>query len=61
MIELLVAYLFWEGDAPAQWWALFVVILLVKIALSWHRAKVTARFNEEADQVVKKLFGGQNE
>ena len=24
MIELLVAYLLWEGDAPAEWWGLFV-------------------------------------
>jgi hypothetical protein len=40
MIELLAAYLLWEGGAGAEWWAAYVLIILYRIYqyLSFRRA-----------------------
>lgn len=59
MIELLVAYLLWEGDAPAQWWAMFVAVIVIKIYMEWQRLQEVKAANAEADRVVKKLFEDQ--
>jgi hypothetical protein len=56
MIELLVAYLLWEGDAPAEWWGLYVAVIILKLGLAWRRHQEIAWANAEADRVVKKLF-----
>ena len=59
MIELLVAYLLWEGDASAEWWGLFVVVFALKLGLNWQKSRIEAKANAEADRVVKKLFEGE--
>lgn len=56
MIELLVAYLLWEGDAPAQWWAIYVTIILFKIWFTWAKARQMAEMEAETEKIVKKLF-----
>lgn len=56
MIELLVAYLLWEGDASVEWWVLFVVIAILKLGYAWYQFKSVEMANSEADRVVKKLF-----
>lgn len=56
MIELLVAYLLWEGDAPAEWWGLFVAVIILKLGIAWRKHKQIEWANAEADAVVKKLF-----
>ena len=59
MIELLVAYLLWEGSASAEWWGLYVAIVGLNLWLSWKRHKKVEAANAEADRVVKKLFEGK--
>jgi hypothetical protein len=59
MIELLVAYLLWEGNAPAEWWGLYVAIVGLNLWLSWKKHKAVESANAEADRVVKKLFEGK--
>lgn len=59
MIELLVAYLLWEGEAPAQWWGLYVAVIVIKIYMEWQRQREIKAANAEADRVVKKLFEDQ--
>ena len=56
MIELLVAYLLWEGDAPAEWWGLYVAIIILRLGMAWKQHAEIERANAEADRVVKKLF-----
>ena len=59
MVELLVAYLLWEGEAPAEWWGLFVAIIIFRLGHAWHLQKRMEAANAEADRVVKKLFEGE--
>lgn len=59
MIELLVAYLLWEGDAPAEWWGLYVATFAIKFYVEWKRLQEVKAANAEADRVVKKLFEDQ--
>lgn len=59
MIELLVAYLLWEGEAPAEWWGLFVAIIIFKLGYAWQMQKRMEAANAEADRIVKKLFEGE--
>ncbi len=59
MVELLVAYLLWEGDAPAEWWGLYVAVVVIKFYIAWKQHAEVERANAEADRVVKKLFEGK--
>lgn len=56
MIELLVAYLLWEGDAPAEWWGLFVAVIILKLGIAYKRHKEMELAAAEADRIAKKLF-----
>jgi hypothetical protein len=56
MIEFLVAYLLWEGNASVEWWVLFVAIAILKLGYAWYQFKSVEMANSEADRVVKKLF-----
>lgn len=56
MVELLVAYLLWEGDAPAEWWGLYVAVIILRFGMAWKQHKEVEKANAEADAVVKKLF-----
>jgi len=52
MIELLVAYLLYEGDAQWEWWAIFAVLLALKL---WHLRRAAIRLAEE-NYVIHKII-----
>ena len=56
MIELLVAYLLYEGGAGLEWWALFIALFAFKISTLYQRAKR----EKEEELVIKKIISMEN-
>lgn len=52
MIELLVAYLLFEGGAKWEWWAIYAVLILLKI---WNVRQAAIRAAEE-NFVIHKII-----
>jgi hypothetical protein len=52
MIELLVAYLLYEGGAGMEWWVLYVAIFLMRIGYLWQQMKR----EQEEQMVIKKII-----
>lgn len=52
MIELLVAYLLYEGGAQWEWWAIFAVLMALKV---WHLRRAAIRLAEE-NYVIHKII-----
>jgi hypothetical protein len=52
MIELLVAYLLYEGGASWEWWVLYVAIYAMKIGYLWQQMKR----EQEEQMVIKKII-----
>jgi|688.fasta_scaffold02514_29 hypothetical protein len=55
MIELLVAYLLYEGGAGAEWWLLFAVLFAFKVN---HIYKNMKREQEE-QLLIKKIINAE--
>jgi hypothetical protein len=56
MIELLIAYLMYEGGAGLEWWALYVALFAFKIS---HIYKQMQKEKEE-ELVIKKIISMEN-
>jgi hypothetical protein len=52
MIELLTAYLLYEGGAPWEWWAIFGALLALK---AWRLRQMAIRESEE-NLVIHKII-----
>jgi hypothetical protein len=52
MIELLVAYLLYEGNAQWEWWAIFATLLALKV---WHLRQAARRL-AEVNFVIHKII-----
>lgn len=55
MIELLVAYLLFEGGASWEWWALYAAMLLMRIGHAWQQLKK----EEEEGLLIKKIINAE--
>lgn len=51
MIELLLAYLLWEGGAGAEWWVAFAGLLAYKAYNFWMIQKAMAEVKAEIFKV----------
>lgn len=56
MIELLIAYLLYEGGAGLEWWALYAALFVFKIS---HVYKQMQKEKEE-ELVIKKIISMEN-
>lgn len=56
MIELLIAYLMYEGGAGLEWWALYAALFAFKIS---HIYKQMQKEKEE-ELVIKKIISMEN-
>jgi hypothetical protein len=52
MIELLVAYLMYEGDAGLEWWALYAVLFAIKVSSIYRQMQK----EKEEELVIKKII-----
>jgi hypothetical protein len=52
MIELLVAYLLYEGGASWEWWVCFIALLAIKTSYIFKQMKR----EEEEQMVIKKII-----
>jgi hypothetical protein len=55
MIEFLIAYLMYEGEAGMEWWALFAALVLYKLSYLY---KKMLREKEE-ELVIKKIINAE--
>ena len=56
MIELLVAYLLYEGGAGLEWWLLFAALFALKINHIYKQMKKA----QEEELVIKKIISMEN-
>jgi hypothetical protein len=54
MIELIAAYLLWEGGAGAEWWAVFTLIILYRIYQYWSFRRALAGLKETIIEEMEK-------
>lgn len=55
MIELLVAYLLYEGGAGTEWWLLFAALFALKVSNIYKQMKR----EQEEELVIKKIIDAQ--
>lgn len=55
MIELLVAYLLYEGGAGVEWWLLFAVLFAFKVSNIYKQMKR----EQEEELVIKKIINAE--
>lgn len=56
MIELLVAYLLYEGGAGAEWWLLFAALFALKVSNIYKQIQK----EREEELVIKKIISMEN-
>ena len=54
MIELLVAYLLWEGGAGAEWWTVFALLCMYKIYRYMEMRRALKNLSVEMEQAIKR-------
>lgn len=55
MIELLVAYLLYEGGAGMEWWLLFAALFALKVSNIYKQMKR----EQEEELVIKKIINAE--
>jgi len=55
MIELLVAYLLYEGGAGVEWWLLFAALFALKVSNIYKQMKR----EQEEELVIKKIINAE--
>lgn len=56
MIELLIAYLLYEGGAGLEWWALYVALFAFKVSNIYKQIQK----EKEEELVIKKIISLDN-
>lgn len=54
MIELLVAYILWEGGAGAEWWTVFALLFIYKIYRYMEMRRALKNLSLEMEAAIKK-------
>jgi len=54
MIELLVAYLLWEGGAGVEWWAIFASLCIYKLYRYMEMRRALKNLSLEMEEAIKK-------
>ena len=54
MIELLIAYLMYEGGAGAEWWTVFALLCLYKIYRYMEMRRALKNLSLEMHEAIKK-------
>jgi hypothetical protein len=55
MIELLTAYLLWEGGAGAEWWTGFALLILYRVYQYWSFRRALHSLTKNITETIEEL------